>query len=105
MIYISHPYGGKEENKAKIEQIIKVYSQRYNGEVFISPVHSFGFLYDCLDYERGMELCLELLDRCDSMLVFGDYESSRGCGIEIQFAKDNNIPYQIVGEDETPSRR
>jgi hypothetical protein len=98
MIYISHPYGGKEENKAKIEDIIKRLSDRYNGEVFISPVHSFGFMYDCFEYERGLQMCLDLLDRCDSMLVFGDWEHSRGCKAEVKYAKECGIPYQIVND-------
>lgn len=43
-------------------------------------------------------LCLDLLDRCDSMLVFGDWEHSRGCKAEVKYAKEYGIPYQIVND-------
>lgn len=98
MIYVSHPYGGLEENKLRIEEIIRELQRLYPEEIFVSPVHCFGFLYDIVDYECGLNMCLELLCRCDSMLVFGNYMTSTGCKAEVKFAVDKDIPYAIVSE-------
>jgi len=96
MIYISHPYGGKEENKLKIEAIVRKLVKENPGVTYISPVHAFGYLYNDVDYETGLEYCLNLLDVSDRMLVFGDWKYSRGCTAEVLFAEMHMIPYEIV---------
>lgn len=98
MKYISHPYGGLEENKEQIEKIITALQTIYPSETFISPVHCFGFLYDTLPYADGLKKCIDLLLHCDAMLVFGNWISSKGCCEEIRQAKLNNIPYAIINE-------
>ena len=98
MIYISAPYGGKKENKDRIEFIVKTLSIERPFDTFISPVHCWGFMYDTVAYNVGIRYCLELLDKCDFMMVFGDWRSSRGCRLEVEHAKINEIPF-IVYED------
>ena len=95
MIYISHPYGGKRENIGEIEEIVTGLLIEYPHITFVSPVHTFGFLYDKVDYDMGINYCLELLKNCDEMWVFGDYMCSKGCNIEIEYCKKHNIPYKI----------
>lgn len=34
LVYISHPYGGKEENKQKIEEIVKTLAVLHKDTVF-----------------------------------------------------------------------
>lgn len=51
VVYICHEFGGKQENALKIEHLIKELSLIYPDICFISPVHTFGFLYDTVDYE------------------------------------------------------
>lgn len=97
IIYISHPYQNKKENKIKIENIIKELVKEHPEHTFISPVHTFGFMYEDVEYEVGLGMCLKLLNRCDYMLVFGDWENSRGCKAEIEYARVRRIPYQIKG--------
>ena len=94
-IYISHPYEGKERNKTRVEQIVKDCSKMNKNAVFVSPIHTFGFMYNTISYERGINYCLELLDCCDEMWVFGNYTQSEGCKIEIEHCKKNNIPFVI----------
>ena len=96
MIYISHPYGGKEENKRKIESIVTELSKQYTYITFVSPVHCFGFTYDTLPYERGLDMCLDLLSKCDKMYVYGDWKNSRGCTAEVLYCETMNIPYEII---------
>ena len=98
LVYISHPYGGKAENKQKIGEIVKTLAVLHKDTVFLSPVHASGFLYDCLDYDHGMKYCLKLLGFCDEMWVFGCWQESRGCKREVAFCDKHDIPYQIVGD-------
>lgn len=96
VVYISHPYGGRDSNKQDIENAILRLNKLYPTYLFLSPVNTFGFEYYECSYEDGIKKCLWLLDRCDEMWVFGDdYEQSRGCMTEIQYCRDNNIPYVI----------
>lgn len=94
-IYISHPYNGKVQNRNRVEQIVKDCSKMNENAVFISPIHTFGFMYDTISYKKGIKYCLELLDCCDEMWVFGDHIHSEGCKIEIEHCKKNNIPFVI----------
>lgn len=97
VIYVSHPYSGKQENLASIEKIMQILVQKMPNYLFLSPVHAFGFEYNFLPYEQGLNQCLWLLSKCDEMLVFGDYTQSRGCQREIQYCEENKIPYRLVG--------
>ena len=104
LAYISHPSGGKECNTLEIQKICEILVNNkyfFDNFSYVSPVHNFGFMYNTLDYETGLQLCLDLLDKCDIMLVFGDYLTSTGCKREIEHCKKNNIPYVIVGDIES----
>lgn len=100
IIYVSHPYQGKVDNLRKIEDIILHLIKKYPSNLFLSPVHSFGFEYKQLDYQDGLNECLWLLRQADEMWVFGDYQTSKGCNAEIEFCKSNNIPYKIKQQEE-----
>ena len=91
-IYISHPYGGDAENKAKVEGIVKSLAKRFPLETHVSPIHAFGFMYEDVPYKQGIKMCIDLLDVCDYMIVFGNYKKSKGCRIEIRHAKKHGIP-------------
>ena len=95
IIYIGHPYGGKEENKKILGNIICSLIKQYPKCLFLSGVHAFGFAYNSVDYDTGMDYCLWLLKQADEAWFYGDVESSRGCKREIQFCKDNAIPYCV----------
>ena len=94
-IYISHPYGGEPGNKAEIERIAEALAVKDKANVYISPIHCFGYLYDKGDYLHGLGMCLELLMVCDKMLVYGDWEHSTGCKAEIDYCKAHGIPYVL----------
>ena len=94
-IYISHPYGGEPGNKAEIERIGEALTVKDKANVYISPIHCLGYLYDKVDYLHGLGMCLELLKVCDKMLVYGDWEHSTGCKAEIDYCKTHGIPYVL----------
>lgn len=97
-IYISHPYNGLEKNKRSVENLILNLITKYPQYMFVSPIHSFGFAYQKLPYDKGIEECLWLLDKCDEMWLCGDYLKSDGCNIEKKYCEANNIPVSIYSE-------
>jgi len=91
LIYVAHPYGGKWHNKRKVERIIRQLIQQYPDYTFYSPIHALGFMYHDIDYDKGMEHCLEILKRCDELWLCEGWQSSKGCCMERQFAWRNSI--------------
>ena len=90
LIYCSHKFGGKLENAKAIELKIKKLQSADPGNTYISPIHTFGFMYDTVSYEDGIDMCLDLLSKCDAMVVLS--EESRGVKVEIDYCHANKIP-------------
>lgn len=101
-IYISHAFGGKEENAQRVTNIINyLYDTIYLSDVvLLSPIHIFRRIYNVVDYEVGLQACLDLLETCDEMWVFDDYSESVGVKKEIEFCKEKGIPYHIFQSDD-----
>ncbi len=99
IIYISHPFGGDENNQRIIGRLIVKLQKTFPDFLFISPIHSFSFAYHDVSYQKGLNMCLWLLEKCDEMWVFGDYQFSIGCMSEIAYCKNHNIYYQIMSEN------
>lgn len=95
LIYISHPSKGLPENTAEVEAIVNRLLDDGSPDTYISPIHCFGYLYHNIDATFGLDMCLELLDKCDEMLVFGDWQHSFSCQKEMSYCEKNNIPYQL----------
>jgi hypothetical protein len=91
MIYISQPFGGRPENHAKAEQIALRLQQEYPQYTFISPVVAFGYAYNAFDYETGINICLDLLSRCDEIWICYDNGESRGVKIERNWAREHGM--------------
>lgn len=92
IIYISHPYSGKKENVELIEKKVQQLIKENPNILYVSPVHCFGYLYDAVSYEEGIDMCLALLEKCDEMWIISDfYENSKGCLIERSFAQSKGI--------------
>lgn len=99
VVYVSHPYGGDKENRDKVENLIQQLQQMFPTYLFISPISAFSFLYDVTEYQEGLNMCLWLLDKCDEMWVFGEYEDSVGCMSEIAYCQNYLIPYRIIEQN------
>lgn len=95
IIYISHPYGGLKINEDRVANIILELIEKYPDNLFLSPIHNFSFAYNKLNYDDGIRHCLNLLSLADEMWVFGDYHNSIGCNHEINYCRNNNIPFII----------
>lgn len=98
VIYICHEFGGDIVNKEIVAKLIEKLVNIFPNYCFVSPIHSFGYLYDEVSYERGMEYCITLLDMCDEMWVFGDKSMSKGCLIEKRYCDRYKIPIVDKGD-------
>ena len=101
IIYIAHPYGGLEENKQKVEKLIEKLVKIDRAHTYISPIHCFGYLYDKVDYDLGMDFCIDLMMMCDKVYFFGDIKSSTGCKMELKMCKKLKKPYTIFNKELT----
>lgn len=90
LIYCSHKFGGKLENAKAAELKIKRLQLADPENTYVSPIHAFGFMYNEVDYETGLQWCLDLLGKCDAMVVLS--EESRGVKVEIDYCHANKIP-------------
>lgn len=104
LIYVAGLYGGKEENKQLIENVIKRLKQKdsispHSNRVYISPVHTFGFMYEDTEYLEGLDYCLNLLDRCDECYMLSNWRESTGTQIEYGFCKAREILITFIDID------
>ena len=99
MIYLSHPYGGKKENANEVAEIMMKLMNDYPNLIFFSPIHNFP-CYENINYEIGLQRCIDFLPYCKSMIVTGDYKNSKGCLAEIQFCEKHKIPIEYKSVDE-----
>ncbi len=98
IVYISHPYGGKRENRHAVADLFRKLQEQHPDTLFLSPIHAFSPIYHTVLYQDGLNRCLWLLDRCTEMWVFGDYQNSVGCMAEIEHCRQNDIPFYIFSE-------
>ena len=93
VVYVSHGYGGKPENKERIDKAFHLLVKEMPQILFLSPVHAFGEVYADTDYVQGLNMCLSLLDRCDEMWVLDEnWRESRGCTVEVRYCTAHGIP-------------
>lgn len=97
VVYISHKFGGDKSNIKEIESTVKRFIKVYPTYLFVSPVHTFGYLYDDVNYQTGLDYTLWLLGKCDEVWVTGnEWSSSKGVLAEIDYCKKNGVPYKII---------
>lgn len=99
LVYISHPYGGNINNYERIEEKVLEYVIDNNWALPISPVLMWGHLYHEIEYDTGMEMCLDLLSRCDRLHLCSGWQQSIGCMAEWAFALAKGMPINYEDED------
>lgn len=99
LIYLSHPFGNEKSN---YDEITSIMVHLYNNDKFfeqfciISPVHAYGVMYEEMEYDRGLQVCMDIMDYVHIVLIIGDWQSSKGCVGEHKMAVEKNIPYVII---------
>lgn len=99
--YMAHPYGGKAENIEKACDMAERLADRHPYMAIINPLDNFRYLAyfgerDILEREK------QVLERCDVLIVTGDWKASPGCRGEASFAYNHDIP--ILEPDEENAR-
>lgn len=93
MIYISHPYTGNEKgNRKEAAQITKMLGKKYPYITFVNPLSVLLHLKDAnLAYDTVLEQCKAVLEKCDGIIMAGDWNSSKGCVEERNLAIEHRM--------------
>lgn len=85
MYYVAHEFGNNTENIERAKKITHDLQVNDPLNCYICPLTAFSYLqYNELGYEAEMDLCLDLLSVCDTLIVASDI--SKGVEKEIDFA-------------------
>ena len=85
-IYVSHKFGGDPANMERAKKITHDLQIENPTHCFICPILAFSHLqYGEIGYDDEIELCLDLLSLCDTLVVASDV--SNGVQKEIDFAR------------------
>ena len=85
-IYVSHKFGGDPANMERAKKITHDLQIENPAHCFICPLLAFSHLqYGEIGYDDEIELCLDLLSLCDTLIVASDI--SKGVQKEIDFAR------------------
>lgn len=85
-IYVSHKFGGDPANMERAKKITHALQIENPMHCFICPILAFSYLqYGEIGYDDEIELCLDLLSLCDTLIVASDV--SNGVQKEIDFAR------------------
>ena len=97
--YVSHAYGGKQENLERAKKITHDLQVTDLENTYICPLLVFSHLrYGEIGYEPEMDLCLDLLSIADKLIVASDI--SKGVAKEIDFANLVNMEVEYLEDTE-----
>lgn len=86
-IYLSHPFGGRKENREKAAALATLYEDlwRREGEhdyVIVNPLEYFKPLDGFIDDDTILRMAKNLMRSCDAVLFAPGWKRSRGCRYE-----------------------
>lgn len=107
LIYVAHPFGSTDEincddvinsNQKTIDKIMKELVLKDRNNVYLSPLHNFSMLYFKKEYAKGLQICLDMLEKCSVLILCGDWQHSKGCIGEWAYANARNIKIYSLEE-------
>lgn len=92
LVYVAGPYGGNQNNLEKHIELVKglIEVNKESPYTFVSGMIMYNSLYTAASYAEGLKLCLDLLDKCDYLLLLPGWKNSRGCIGEWGYALGSN---------------
>ena len=105
-VYIVHPLRGGtrdaeiiHENYLKADVLMLVLSKEHENEeiLFLSPIHAFSFASPLGPQDWVLSQCCALLELADELWVFGDWQGSEGCRMEVEHARKLGITVLFKG--------
>lgn len=99
IFYVAHRYGGDERNLERAKQITHDLQVNDTDNTYICPLFAFSHLrYGEIGYDAEMELCIDILQNCDKLIVASDL--SKGVCREIDFANLVGMEVQYLEDTE-----
>lgn len=92
LVYVAQPFGGDTDAYKVARRIMRDLIKNYPRVVFISPILQYGYMYEDVKYIEGLEICINLLRKCDRLLLLKGWHESRGCMAEWAAARALGIP-------------
>ena len=84
--YVAHKYCNDKSNIEKAKKITHDLQVKDLANCYICPLLTFSHLeYGEIGYDAEMELCLDVLQTCERLIVASEF--SKGVQTEIDFAK------------------
>ena len=94
-VYLSHPYGGKEENREAAAAVAKMFREIWAAEgkdyEIVNPLEYLAPLADGFQEWEILKLAVNLLKSCDAVLFAPGWKKSRGCRMEHFAARGKEI--------------
>ena len=94
-IYLSHPFGGLEENREKAAAVAKLFREIWAAEgktyELVNPIEYLAPLSEGFQEWEILKLAVNLLKSCDAVLFAPGWKKSRGCRLEHFAAKGKEI--------------
>lgn len=95
LVYVAHKHGGNLQNMERAKQITHDLQINDLENSYICPLLLFSHLrYGEIGYDAEMELCLDILQNCDKLIVAS--EISKGVEKEIDFANLVNMEVEFL---------
>lgn len=103
MVYLSHPYGGNEENRMDSMMIERGINTVKDDEyIIINPLNDAAFdrFAKWADYDEKsiLNYCEGYLSGCKLVVFCPGWEQSNGCRREYEVAKEHGIPRIFLDE-------
>ncbi|MGI5865486.1 MAG: exonuclease domain-containing protein [Myxococcales bacterium] len=100
-VYVCHPYRDDPQgNAARVAEVCRALTD--SGLVPIAPqLYLPAFVDEATQREEALALCLELLDVCDEVRVYGE-RVSEGMRVELRHAEARRIPIRFAAAGDEP---
>lgn len=99
LIYVAHKHGGNLQNMERAKKITHDLQVNDLENSYVCPLLLFSHLrYGEIGYDDEMELCLDILQSCDKLIVASDL--SKGVCKEIDFANLVGMEVEFLEDTE-----
>lgn len=96
--YLAHPYGGDHQNLVEARMLAGTLYEQYPKLTILNPLDNGEYMLGD-DEENIINHDLELLARCDVLLLAPGWEDSKGCNKELNKALDKAMDILKVEDD------
>ena len=98
LYYVAYKFMGDIQNIEKAKKITHDLQVKDLANCYICPLLTFSHLeYGEIGYDAEMELCLDVLQSCDALIVASNI--SKGVRKEIEFARLINLEVYRLGKN------